>query len=236
MLKDILKLLEIQDVDLKIIELAKLQKSLPETLDSLFRDIDVKKQDLAAAQKALQDVRAQQKNLEVEVDANKQSIVKYKNQLIQIKNNEQYRALIKEIETLETKNSKIEDSILDYMMKVEEKQGLLKKAEENLKISEQRLSNEEQKIKHKIIEVDQEIAQLREKRAELAEEVPPQPMSMYERIIKNKQPAIVEIHGNICQGCYMKLTPNDVNEVHKSHTIMCCDNCMRILYYIPPAS
>ena len=79
MIKDILRLLDIQDIDLKVIDLKKLQVELPETLKSLFDDIDIKKKELEAAQKALQDVRAHQKNLEVEVESNKQALIKHKN-------------------------------------------------------------------------------------------------------------------------------------------------------------
>ncbi|MDX9702916.1 MAG: C4-type zinc ribbon domain-containing protein [Candidatus Auribacterota bacterium] len=233
MIKDILRLLEIQDIDLKIIQLKELQVSLPQTLESLFKDIEAKKKNLADAQKNLQDTRVHQKNIEVDVDANKQTTIKYKNQLCQIKSNEQYRALVKEIETLEKKNTKLEDTILDYMMKAEEKQSSVKQAEENLKRSEQTLSNEEQKIKDRIVAVDNEIKELLAKRNILKENVSPKVMNVYDRTIQHKQPAVVPIHGNICQGCYMKLTPNDVNEVHKGHTLICCDNCVRILYYIP---
>ncbi len=233
MIKDILRLLDIQDIDLKVFDLKKLQVELPETLKSLFEDIDIKKKELANAQKILQDLRAHQKNLEVEVESNKQAIIKHKNQLALLKSNEQYRAMVKEIETAEKKNASIEDKILEDMMKVEEKQAGVKQAEENLKKSEQTLQNEEQRIKDRIVQVDAEINNLHDKRSEIEQEVTPNILSVYNRTIRNKQPAIVPVHGNICQGCYMKLTPNVVNEVHKAHQLICCDNCVRILYYIP---
>ena len=141
--------------------------------------------------------------------------------------------MVKEIESSEKKNAAIEDTILEDMMKVEEKQSAVKQAEENLKKSEQTLQNEEQRIKDRITQVDTEIKNLNDKRIEFEQEITPNVLSVYNRTIRNKQPAIVPVLGNICQGCYMKLTPNVVNEVHKGHQLICCDNCVRILYYIP---
>ena len=233
MRKEILKLLGIQDIDLKIIELKKLQKSLPETLKSIIKDVDNKKNDLETAQHNLQESKAGQKNIEVEISSNKQTIIKYQNQLLQIKSNEQYRALSNEIKTIDSKNSEFEDKLLNKMMEVDEKQQLIFEAQENLKRSEQVLQSEENHIKTRIVEVDQEIVRLKEQRKGIAETVERRVLRIYEKVIKNKQPAIVTIHEKICEGCFMKLTPNDVNEVHRGKDIIRCENCSRILYWIP---
>jgi len=235
MIKEILKLLEIQDLDLQIIDLKKLQKKLPENLNSLEKDLLEKKKNLESAEEELKNLKASQKNLETEVEGNKQTIVKYQGQLLQIKNNVQYKALTKEIEVIEKKNSKIEDKILDMMADVEQKNSFVKECEANLKQSEQNLVEGKEQIKKDIERVDGEIDQLSKKRAEQKENVDPKALSIYERVMRKKQDtcAIVQLQGNICQGCYMSLTPNDVNEVHKCNKINSCENCSRILYWIP---
>ena len=234
MRKEILKLLGVQDIDLKIIELKKLQKSLPETLESIKADVNQKKIDLENAQKNMQETKAAQKNIEVEIQSNKETVIKYQNQLLQIKSNEQYRALLSEIDTIGSKSAKLEDELLQKMMQVDEKQDLISEAQENLKRSEQRLQNEEDHIKNRIVEVDQEIARLQDQRKKVAETIEKRALRLYEKVMKNKQPAIVTIHEQICEGCFMKLTPNDANEVHRGKDLITCENCSRILYWIPP--
>jgi len=233
MRKEILKLLGIQDIDLKIIELQKLQKTLPETLEAIIGDVDTKKADLETAQHNLQESKAGQKNIEVEISSNKETVRKYQNQLLQIKNNEQYRALSSEIKTMETKSADLDDKLLNKMMEVDEKEQLISEAQENLKRSEQRLQNEENHIKNRIVEVDKEIVRLKEQRKEIAATIERRALRIYEKVIKNKQPAIVTIHEKICEGCFMELTPNDVNEIHRGKEIRTCENCSRILYWIP---
>lgn len=235
MIKEILKLLKIQYLDLQIIDLKKLQKKLPENLNSLEQDVVKKKKDLAAAQEALIALKASQNNLETEVDSNKQVIIKYQNQLLQIKNNAQYKALTKEIETVEKKNSKLEDQILDLMVDIDQKDSILKECESNLKQSGENLTEGDDQIKKDIERVDVEIAQLSRERSQQKQDVNPKVMSIYERIMRQKQDtsAVVLLDGNICQGCYMSLTPNDVNEVHKCNKVNICENCSRILYWIP---
>ena len=234
MIKEILKLLEIQDLDLQIIDLKKLQKKLPENLNSLGQDVVKKKKDLEGAQEDLMATKASQNNLEIEVESNKQVIIKYQNQLLQIKNNIQYKALIKEIETIEKKNSKIEDQILDSMVDVDQKDSTLKECESNLKQSEENLTEGKDQIKKDIERVNVEVAQLSEERLQKKQDVNPKVMSIYERLIRQKQDtfAVVQLDDKICQGCYMSLTPNDVNEVHKCNKINTCENCSRILYWI----
>jgi len=235
MIKELLKLLDIQDLDLQIIESKKLQKKLPENLDSLEKDVVKKKKDLEAARDVSMNLKASQKNLETEAESNKQTIIKYQNQLLQIKNNVQYKALTKEIDTLEKKNAGLEDQILGLMVDIDQKDSYVKECGSNLKQSEQNLVEGKDQIKKDIERVDVEIAQLNEKRSQQKQDVNPKVMSIYERVMRHKQDthAVVFLEGNICQGCYMTLTPNDVNEVHKCHKIITCENCSRILYWIP---
>ncbi len=234
MMKSILNLLEIQEIDLKILQLAELQKTLPENLSNLKKDVALKKQELDNATLTLRDAKAKQKNIETELESHKTTILKYKTQLYQIKSNEQYKALLNEIDGLEKKSAQTEDLILGMMMQIDEKEAFVKDCEKALKKSEENLRLGEDEIKKDIQQVDKEIQELRDKRNTLKKDIEPQLFKKYERILKNKHgTAIVPIIGNVCQGCFMKLPPNDVNEVRRCDVAHTCDNCARILY-LPP--
>jgi len=235
MREDINKLLEIQDIDLKIFELNKLAQDLPEELRGLKKDVESKKNELNSVSDKLKELKSKQKTLELESQTNKANILKYKGQLYQIKNNDQYRAMSKEIEYLEKKNSELDDKILAMMLEAEELEDELKTAEKKLKNSESNLLSGQEQISRRIEQVDKEIDQLRDKRSALKKNIKPQVANSYERILNNKQgQAVVPVIGDTCQGCYMKLTPSDVNEVHKNHSLCFCENCSRILYWVPP--
>lgn len=236
MIKEILKLLEVQEIDLNIIDMVKLQKSLPEELQHLKKDVELKKKNLDNAVLTARDTKAKQKTLEVELEGSKSTALKYKGQLFQIKSNDQYKALLQEIDQIEKKMASIEDKILGVMFEIDEKDALVKQAESELKQSEEQYRFGQEEIQQKIRKVEQDTQTLRDNRARLKKDIDPKAFQLYERIMKNKQgSSIVPVVGNICQGCFMKLTPNDVNEVHKCVSIRLCENCSRILYYIPPS-
>jgi len=46
--------------------------------------------------------------------------------------------------------------------------------------------------------------------------------------------AVVPINDSVCQGCYMALPPQQVNEVRKADKLNLCPTCQRILYYKEP--
>jgi len=194
-----------------------------------------KKNDLNLIADKLKDLKSKQKTLELDGQTNKANILKYKGQLYQIKSNDQYRAMLKEIEYLEKKNTELDDQILSMMLEIEEMESDLKQAEKKLKNSESNLVAGQEQISRKIAEVEAEIESHREKRSTLKKNVTPQIMSTYDRILNNKQgQAIVPVIGDTCQGCFMRLTPSDINEVHKSSKLCLCENCSRILYWISP--
>ncbi|MCB1195109.1 hypothetical protein KDK77_02895 [bacterium] len=233
MIREIIKLQEVQEIDLRIFSLKKLQKELPANLHGMQADVKNKMNAVQALNNELKDIKAHQKNLEVEIQSLKDTVKKYKNQLLQLKSNEQYKALLSEIDRAEEKCSQIEDTVLAAMMSADEKQKDIRIAEDALKQSELTLREQENSIKQEIERVDEEIKKISDMRAVCAKDIDEGALRLYERIMKNKgeTKAVVAVIDNTCQGCFMKLPPNDVLEVRKSHKIQTCENCARILFW-----
>ena len=108
--------IELQQLDLKIAEVTVLIDSLPTQIQTLQSQLDdfihaheERKRRLTANQK-------ERKDLEGDIKAIQGKITKHKDQLYQVKTNEQYKAMLNEIEGEETNIRKIEDQILEKMM------------------------------------------------------------------------------------------------------------------------
>ncbi|RJP59517.1 MAG: hypothetical protein C4541_05695 [Candidatus Auribacter fodinae] len=235
MIKQLFLLRDLQEIDLRIFTLRKKQTSLPENLQSLKKDVDQKRKALDQASHKARELKVEQKSLENELESHKNTAVKYKNQSSQIKSNDQYKALMLEIAIIEKKIAAVEDAILEQMLKTESAEDEVKQAQAALKSCEERLKSGEEKINIEIQQVDEQINKIKAERNELSRKVDPKSLNLYERILQNKREelAVVPLEGNTCQGCHMKVTPNDVNEVHKGHRIVICENCSRILYSLP---
>jgi len=56
-------------------------------------------------------------------------------------------------------------------------------------------------------------------------------LASYERILKGKDGmALAAVHDYSCQGCFINLPPQVINEIKKHDHLVICESCARILY------
>ena len=87
--------------------------------------------------------------------------------------------------------------------------------------------------------LDGMLSELSVEREEAAKQVPPEELSLFERISRNlagDAMAPVEVHGKkppydyVCGGCFMGLNAEHANALRTHDKIRTCDSCGRILY------
>ena len=75
------------------------------------------------------------------------------------------------------------------------------------------------------------MSKLNGERATLTQQVEPSILGKYERILANKDGlAMVRVEDEACQGCYMNVPPQVINEIKMAKGLVVCGNCSRILY------
>src|SRR5438034_11542423 len=139
---DLKQLIRLQSIDLSIQEL----RSRVDRFPGISKALDEK---LKAAQAALESSKAkakdnhgQRKKLETEIATIEVKISKYRDQMMAVKTNEEYRALQHEIEHAQSGIRKIEDDILTLMMAAESSQSEIKAAEVRLKEDQQKVDHD----------------------------------------------------------------------------------------------
>ena len=94
------------------------------------------------------------------------------------------------------------------------------------------MSRLEEEDRKRIAELEKELSRCLEQRGSTASKVDAGLLSMYERIRKAKDGlAFVLVKGSTCQGCFMELPPQVVNELMKGDKIVTCERCSRLLYW-----
>jgi len=232
---DLQKVIELQQVDLKIAELSAQIDALPaqiQTLESQLNNFlkahEDRKLRLAANQK-------ERKELEGEVQIIRQKISKHKDQLYEVKTNEQYRAMLKEIEGEEGNISKIEDRILEKMLEAEDLQKCVAEAGAQLEGEKARVAAETRRLESERQKDLEERELLTTRREELAAALGDDVGTLYERIRRGRRGlAVAEVREGMCTACNVLLRPQLYNEVRTNQAILTCDNCARILYYVEP--
>ncbi len=127
------RLIELQEVDLRLAEVQARLDALPRRVMDANKRVENARQQHAAAKTSLTNSLKDRKTFEMDVQSWKEKVKKYKDQTAQVKSNEAYKALLHEVEMAETEIAKAEDRLLDRMMAGEQFEVQVKDAERNLK-------------------------------------------------------------------------------------------------------
>ena len=232
MLEAIEKLLILQDRDRKIArvnnELARIE---PERQQLKARAANTQSS-LDAAKLRGKQIESQRKDLELEVEAQKQKIAKYSIQQFETKKNDEFKAIGHEIEGCKANITKIEDKELELMEQAEAAQKEVVAAAQAANEAKKHVDGQIAELGAREENFKKELAELTVNREELASAVDEDARSRYERLLKNKgENVVVGIQHGVCGGCHMKFPQQIVLSCRREEEIVTCPNCGRILYY-----
>jgi len=230
---DLKKAIELQQVDLRVAELTSQIDALPsqiQNLEAQLRDFihahEERKQRLGANQK-------ERRELDGEIQTIETKISRHKDQLYQLKTNEQYKAMKHEIEAEEENIRKIEDQILEKMMEAEQLEKLVKDAASRLDGEKERVAAAIQRLEFERRTDIEEWEQLQSRRQELSQTLSDAMRELYERVRSARRGvALAAVRDGCCTRCNVRLRPQAYNNVRMSESIVICESCSRILYYL----
>jgi len=231
------KLLELQSVDVRLNEVrAQLAKFPKKIADADARAASAKaelEQSKAAQLASFKD----RKKFELDVEAWKDRVRKYRDQTSQVKTNEAYKALQHEVQMAEDEIAKAEDRLLEQMVAGEEYDRRIKKAEAALKDVEAEVRVQRATIEENKAAAEKSLAEFTAERAAVVAEIPENLLDHYERIArKHNGVALAEVRDEKCGACGMRVRPHVFQEMRRlgSDEMFHCETCTRILYYIEP--
>ena len=182
----------------------------------------------------IKQIESARKDLELEVEAKKQMIVRYANQQFQTRKNEEYRALAHEIDTCKAAIFQIENGEIELMEQAEAAQKDLLRATQAAKAARALVDEQVGQLGEREENLKKELAELEANREELAAAVDEDARSRYERLVRSKgENVVVGVQHGVCGGCHMKLPPQLLVTCQAEKELVGCSNCGRILYYTP---
>jgi len=226
-------LLVLQETDRKITKLQREIRDIPARKAEVETQLERARARLAEARVAQMQVQSDLKQLEVEVESHKEKVVRYKNQQMEAKTNEQYRALLVEVANEEKGISDIEDREIELMEKLEISKSAIAEREVDLKEEEEGIREEQEMLVERLSETEEAVEGLINKRAKMAGNVDQGLLVKYERVFANKGDfAVVRVENSHCRGCNMKLPPQVVNDALNPAKLVACNYCGRMLVNI----
>lgn len=190
---------------------------------------------LDTARAALEAATKARKAHEVAVQDLEGKRSKYKGQLMEVKTNKEYTAVLHEIEGVEREIRGREDQILEEMERIEALSQDVKREEAAFKLVEQAAQQDRGRLARQEAVLGEQVKQAAAERQGAAEAVPPATRARYERVARLRGTGVAEARDGMCQTCNVKLRVQVWVELKKCESLIECDSCSRILFYEPPA-
>lgn len=223
-------LLKLQTIDSKLDEIRKVRGDLPNEVQDLEDEIE-------GYNTRLQKFKNELKSLENDIDEKKarkkeaeRLIQKYKEQQNSVKNNREFEALDKEIESegleieLSDKRSK------DIQEKINRQNEDLKSLENKLNDRKKDLDVKRQELATIMQESEGDEIKLNKDREKQTKNIEERLLRSYEKIRKNALNglAVVMVKREACGGCFNIVPPQRQTEIYEKKKIIVCEHCGRI--------
>jgi len=232
MLTTLKRILELQDLDMKMLRLMRVKK---ERLSELEHIAELRR-----------DLKKQQKEKEIEIEELNKTIVTQEKAISEIKEKlkkleakqsaikkvEEFNALTQEMSTLERQRVTTEQQTSDLIDKKNAEEEILEKIKQSLISSEESSKSLEEEIVNNINLINKEGKELKEKRDVLSKDADIDVLKIYEKLLRNKKDrVIVPMENRTCSGCHIALTAQHENAVRKGERLIFCEHCSRILFW-----
>lgn len=211
--------------------------TLPKQIAEIEKKLESHKRRLEVDRAALTANQRDRKKLEGDIQVQEQKISKLKDQTLQAKTNEQYRAFQNEISWCEGEIRKSEDKILELMESSEPLEKNVKTAEQELTRESELVAKEKARAQEKTAADKKALAAVMAERGAIREKMSAKLYADYERIRKKTKGTVVaEAVDGRCDACMITLRPQFLQELKLGEKIMYCESCGRILMYNPPVA
>ena len=228
---DLRNLIALQDLELKIAGLQKQASEIPSKNQGLESELQRIKAEYQARTAHSKELSNHRRTLEGQVDLNRSKLTRLKDQLMSVKTNKEYTAMLHEIQAAEDAIRTEEDKILEVMEQMEILEKQLKGAEQEMLKRSAELQETIRKSTESVPLLESELARLREQKAVMESQVGAELLSRYRRIAEaRKGVALAEAKDELCSACHVRIRPQMYADLLRTENIHACDSCSRILF------
>ncbi|PYX86375.1 MAG: hypothetical protein DMG68_15520, partial [Acidobacteria bacterium] len=217
MLPELQNLLELQKADREILRLNEEVAALPKRVAAIEAKLADTKAVLEKANAAVKIDDAARRKYESAIKDLQQKISKYRDQMLDVKTNDQYRALQHEIDLSNQEIRATEDKILELMMNAETREKQVKAAEAELKAETAEIEKEKAEARERTAEDEKQLKEWNSERETFRAGIPADLLRHYDRVLKLRKTGLSEVRDQKCMACQVMLRPQTYNEVRSGN-------------------
>jgi predicted nucleic acid-binding Zn-ribbon protein len=225
------KLLDLQRVDQEIASLRKDLDSLPAEEAKRRKRLDELERQRVEKKERSDKAEVESRGLEKGIKGGDDEVKKLTERLGLVRNNAEYQATLFQIESVKRERDLMQEQCIELLDKLEgykaEAEAVVKAATEERAVFDAFLVEAKKLRESRTVAV----AKVTEKRAALLEGIPLDLLNDYMRLFGTRNSlAVCSVEGGYCQGCYNRITTNDLARLMGGSSVVQCDSCQRILY------
>ena len=232
MLADLERLVELQRLDSEIVEVEAAAAAIPGVIRRIEEQLIKAKAALDAVTAETDRMTKLRRQQERELEEVTDQLKKRQSRLFEIKTNQEYSAVLKEIEGLKHKVSVLEEAILVLLDQIEVELKARAEEEQRVRSSEAEALRDTQRKEAELRQLRGRLTELQGARKSRSNNVESSLLQQYLRLLKSRAGlAVAPARDGSCEGCHVALTPQLYNEVRRNEEILTCERCGRILYW-----
>lgn len=224
-------LLKLQKIDSQMDYLKKVRGDLPEEVQDLEDEIVGYQARIDRFEKQITEFKNQIKEFKARKNEAEKLITKYKDQQMNVRNNREYEAITKEIESEE-----LEITLSQKKMKQTDQE--IAQVQEEIDATKEKMKEREKDLKTKQDELETLLEDSKEEEEKLLKDREKQGKNIEERLFRSYNKirnnainglAVVMVDRGACGGCFNIVPPQRQVEVRERKKIIVCEHCGRIL-------
>ncbi|MBN8707101.1 MAG: hypothetical protein J0L62_14615 [Bacteroidetes bacterium] len=220
----------LQRLDLQLDDLTIMRGDLPDQIEDLEAELEGIKVTVLNAEKFLKEADGQIDAIRVEIEASKEKTAKYKAQQFEVRNNREYDALTKEMDSMAKHAEEMDKKIEAIKAQKEESSKVNLLADPKIKHLEQELKDRKAQLEDITRDTLDEERILLSDRKKLIEKTDKKMIDQYERIRAARDgKVVVKIQRGACGGCFKVIPLQRQAEIKKGTRVFHCEHCGRII-------
>jgi hypothetical protein len=232
------QLIALQNTDINIRRLQADIQAIPQRRAEIEKEFDQRAFEIRAIEQRRDTARHERTRLENELAEQRARAERGERNLMASKNEHEYTAAIREADAARKAASQLETQILEQMEVFEQSEKELQERAPEVETLRGEMQMRLTEFEEQARAQEAELATARQERERLLSTLPKPMSTLYNRIAARIRDgiAVAEARNGSCTACFMALRPQMMAEVRRGDDIITCDNCNRILYYVPSES
>jgi uncharacterized protein len=233
---DLERLIQLQRLETIIAEAKAAIAVHPQKLAALDARFDEAKRAVESVKDQLKTNHDRRRELEKDVSLYQGRLTKFKDQLMTVKTNREYQAMQHEIATAQSDLGSVEEKVLERMLEADELNASSKRADATLAAQSKAIEAEKKALTQELASTEASLKESTEARAALIKALEPRLVALFEQVAKARKGVAIctATRDGLCSVCHVRLRPSVFQQVRHNDTIVQCESCQRVLYWVPP--